>query len=184
MLSTKLMNTLKEKFEKHMRPSLQKDLKIANIFSVPFVEKIVINTGLGRASQGATFNDKIFPEILKEFSGIVGQKPSPREAKKSIAGFKLREGQTIGLKATLRGKRMYDFMDKIIRVVLPRVRDFKGIDLKNVDKQGNLNLGFKEIVVFPEINQETSNVDFGLQITFVTKSRSREDAVEMYKKLI
>lgn len=155
-----------------------------NTHTNQFLEKIVINTGLGRASQMPSFVEKILPEIEREFALLTGQKPSRRPARLSISGFKLREGQIIGLKATLRGKRMYAFLDKLCKVVLPRLRDFKGIDLKNIDAQGNLNIGLKEHVVFPEINQDTSSVNFGLQITCVAGNvRTREQAIELYRKL-
>ncbi len=175
---------LKEKFEKETRPALKKDLGISNIHAVPQLQKVVVNIGLGRASQQASFTDKILPQIEKELASIIGQKASRRGSKKSIAGFKTREGQVIGLAATLRGTRMYDLADKINKSVFPRVRDFKGIDLKNIDKQGNLNLGLKEHVVFPEISQDTSLVNFGLQMTFVIKnSQKRSDAIELYRRL-
>jgi large subunit ribosomal protein L5 len=172
---------LKENYEKKIVPELEKELGVKNRHVLPCLQKIVVNIGLGRASQGANFQEKILPEILKDLAKIVGQKPAPTTAKKSIAGFKLRQGQTIGLKATLRGKRMYDFADKLVKVVYPRVRDFRGIDLKNVDKKGNLNLGFKDHFVFAEINQEVSSVDFGLQVTLSVKARNRDDAIALFK---
>lgn len=177
-----MTTTLKEKFEKTIVPELQKELSLKNRFSAPRPQRVVVNIGLGRASQSASF-DKILPEITKEFANITGQKPSPRPAKKSIAGFKLREGQVVGLKVTLRGKRMYDFLDKVVKIVFPRLRDFRGISLKNIDEKGNLNLGFRENVVFPEINTDVATVDFGLQVTIVAKAREREQAVAMYRKM-
>lgn len=174
---------LKEQFEKKILPEIQKELGIKNKHAAPRLEKAVVNIGLGRASQTANFQDKFFPEIIKEITTITGQKPSPRGAKISISGFKLREGQIVGLKTTLRGGRMYDFVDKLVKIVYPRVRDFRGIDLKNVDEHGNLNLGFKDHYVFAETSQETSSVDFGLQITLVCKSKKREDAVALYKHI-
>ncbi len=179
-----MTTNLKEKFEKEIRPMLKKDLGIKNVNAVPTLEKVVVNIGLGRASQQASFVDKILPQIEKDLATIIGQKASRRGSKKSIAGFKTREGQVIGLAATLRGKRMYDLVDKINKSVFPRVRDFKGIDLKNIDKQGNLNIGLKEHVVFPEVSQDTSLVNFGLQITLVIKnSQKRDDAIALYRQL-
>ncbi len=116
------------------------------------LEKIVVNVGVGRARQNAQFEEKQLPEILKEIAEITGQKPAPRQAKKAVAGFKTREGDIVGLQVTLRGKRMEDFLTRLIRVVFPRVKDFRGIDPKNVDHAGNLNVGFREQYVFPEIN--------------------------------
>lgn len=175
--------SLKEQYNKKIAPALEKELEIKNKHALPRVQKAVVNVGLGRASQSANFEEKILPEVIKELSAICGQKPAITSAKKSIAGFKLRQGQTIGLKATLRGERMYDFMEKLAKVVYPRVRDFRGIDLKNVDKGGNLNLGLKDHFVFAEISQEMASIDFGLQITLVSKARSRQDAIALFKHL-
>ena len=148
------------------------------------IEKIVVNTGVGRASQQAGFTDKILPELLKELAMIVGQKPQPREAKRSIAGFKSREGQVVGLRVTLHGKRATDFLARVIHIALPRVKDFRGIDLKNVDQNGNLNMGLKEHIVFPEISPEHSKVNFGFQISVVPKGiKDRESAIAYYKEL-
>lgn len=179
-----MKTSLKETFEKTAVPQLMQELGITNRNAAPRMVKLVINTGLGRASQQPSFKDKVLPNIEKELASLCGQKPSPRGAKKSIAGFKSREGQTIGLSATLRGDRMYDFVHKITSAVYPRVRDFRGIDLKNIDKQGNLNLGLKEHVVFPEISPEASSVQFGIQMTIVVKNaHNRDHAVALYKKL-
>ena len=148
------------------------------------IEKVVINCGIGRlATNTNNFEEKVLPDLIKELSLIAAQKPAARSAKKSIAGFKLRMGNVVGLKATLRGKRMEQFLGRLIKVVLPRVRDFRGIDLKNVDGSGNLNIGIKEHLVFPEINPEESRVNFGLQITIVPNVKSREEAIELYRKL-
>ena len=173
----------KEQYKKNIASQLQSELGIKNKHLVPFLQKVVVNIGLGRASQAPNFSDKILPEITKELASITGQAPAPRAAKKSIAGFKLREGQPVGLQVTLRGNRMYGFIDKIVKTTFPRVRDFKGIDLKNVDTNGNLNIGFKEHVVFPEIIQDSSSVNFGLQVTCVVSARTREEAIALYRKL-
>ena len=147
------------------------------------IEKVVVNTGFGRLSSQPNFEAKTLPELIKEFSLITGQKPSSRSAKQSIAGFKLRAGTAIGLKSTLRRKRMRDFLEKIIKAALPRVRDFRGIDLKNVDKMGNLTFGFKEHVVFPEISPETSAINFGVEVTIVPKERKRDQAIALYREI-
>ncbi|MFA6495327.1 MAG: 50S ribosomal protein L5 [Candidatus Paceibacterota bacterium] len=175
--------TLRESYTKEIAPALARELGVKNVHATPRIKKIVVNVGVGRASQAAGFSDKILPEISKELAIITGQRPAPRGAKKSIAGFKLRQGQVVGLQVTLRGARMYGFLDKIVKATFPRVRDFRGLDLKNVDKTGNLNFGFREHVVFPEISQDASSVDFGLQITCVVHARTRQDAIALYKKI-
>ena len=147
------------------------------------IEKVVVNSGIGRLTQQANFSDKILPDVIKEFAEITGQKPELREAKKSIAGFKIREGMTVGLKATLRGSRMEAFLQKLIHVVLPRVRDFRGLDKKAVDEHGNLTIGVKENIVFPEISAEISRVSFGMEITIVPKLQKRESALEIYAEM-
>ncbi len=147
------------------------------------LEKIVINTGLGRLSSQPNFEERILPEITKEISIITGQKPMNRPATKSIAGFKLRQGTIVGLKVTLRSKKMQDFFSKVLNVILPRVRDFRGIDLKSIDQNGNLTIGIKECSVFPEITPETSKVNFGIEITAVPIIKKRDQALELYKKL-
>jgi large subunit ribosomal protein L5 len=147
------------------------------------IEKIVVNAGIGRLSQQANFDDKILPEVQKEFSAITGQKPSVRAAKKSIAGFKIRENQVVGLKVTLRQKRMEDFFERLVGLALPRVKDFRGLDLSNVDENGNLNVGFKEQNVFPEIDVEKSKTNFGLQVTIVPRKKNRDSAIDLYRRL-
>jgi large subunit ribosomal protein L5 len=148
------------------------------------IKKVVINVGVGRKSQEANFKDKILPAIIEELGVIAGQKPAPRPAKKSIAGFKIREGGVVGLKVTLRKNRMRQFMERLINIVLPRVRDFRGIDHKAIDARGNLNIGLKEHLVFPEISPEHSKAGFGLQITVIPGDiKSREEAFDLYKSL-
>ena len=147
------------------------------------IEKIVINIGLGRHSTQPNFKDKALPEIMNEVAVITGQKPSPRPARMAIAGFKTRMGDIIGLQATLRGKRMNDFLARLVGVVMPRVKDFRGIDLKNVDHGGNLNIGFKEQYSFPEIKIEGSRVNFGVQVTVVPKTKNRDRAIDLYRSL-
>ena len=147
------------------------------------LEKIVVSAGLGRARTSPQFEDKMLPEITRDLEIITGQKPAVRRAKKSIAGFKVREGDIVGLTATLRGRRMSDFLSKLTGVVLPRIRDFRGIDLKNIDSSGNLTIGLKEHVIFPEINQDVSHVAFGLEITLVSPSKDKEGSEEFYRSL-
>jgi len=147
------------------------------------IEKIVINVGVGRLSQQPNFEDKVLPELMKEMALIAGQKPAITKAKKSISGFKVREGQTVGLKVTLRYQRMSDFLERLIKIVFPRLRDFRGIDLKNIDSNGNLTVGLREQTVFPEINPEISKVDFGLEISIISNAKNKEEAVALYRSL-
>lgn len=148
------------------------------------IEKIVVNSGIGRLSSQPNFSDKVLPAVTADFMAITGQKPSERPAKKSISSFKLREGMIVGLKATLRKKRMEQFFNKVVRVVLPRVRDFQGINPHNIDGHGNLTFGVKDQMVFPEIDAENSKSNFGIEITVVPKIRQTpEKALEMYKGL-
>lgn len=175
--------TLFEKYKKEAIPKMKGKFGYKNDLAVPGIKKIVVNTGVGRLSQQAGFEDKILPEIMNDLALITGQKAAKTIAKKSIAGFKTRIGQTIGLKVTLRRKRMYDFLGKLIRAALPRVKDFRGIDVKNVDKEGNLTIGIKEHVVFPEISAEMAKFDFGLEVSIVSNVKNREEAIELYKLL-
>ena len=148
------------------------------------IKKMVVNVGLGKFRNLSSFEDKVLPEVVKEIALITGQKPSYRPAKKSIAGCKTRQGDTIGLQVTLRGKRMEDFFARLINFVLPRVKDFRGLDVRNVDHDGNLNIGFKDQFVFPEIVPEKASVNFGLQVTFVTDLKNREKAIDFYRRVL
>ncbi len=147
------------------------------------IERVVVNIGVGKKRDQQGFDEKILPEISKELALITGQRPSYRPARKSIAGFKIREGDVVGLKVTLRGQRMADFLTRVINVALPRVRDFRGIDLSNIDEMGNLNFGFRDQTVFPEVDMDTSNVSFGFQVTVVPKKRNRENAIDLYRTI-
>jgi len=147
------------------------------------LEKIVVNVGVGRLRQQGQFEEKILPEITGEMSLITGQKPIVRPAKKAIAGFKTRLGDTVGLKVTLRGRRMLDFFTRFVNVVLPRVKDFRGLNLKSVDSSGNLSVGIEDQLVFPEIDADKTRTDFGLEVTIVPKIKNREKAMKLYKEL-
>lgn len=148
------------------------------------LNKIVVNVGVGKkATTTPGFESKQLIDIINELTLITGQKPQMRIAKKSIAGFKLRQGIVIGLKVTLRGKRGVHFLNHLIMVVLPRLRDFRGISLNNVDACGNMSIGLKEHIVFPEIDQETSRSNFGLQITIVPREGIRKEAIEWYRSM-
>ncbi|MFH1346776.1 MAG: 50S ribosomal protein L5 [Spirochaetota bacterium] len=149
----------------------------------PKIEKVVINVGVGKISQQQEFESKILPEIINGLSLITGQKAVICKSNKSIAGFKLRAGQTVGLKITLRRQKMRDFVEKLINIALPRVRDFQGISLKNIDENGGLTIGVKEYLVFPEIDSDISKFDFGLEISIVSSAKNKEEAIELYRQL-
>ncbi len=148
------------------------------------LEKIVVSLGVGKMRQAnAQFDEKVLPGIVEEIGFIVGQRPAPRKAKKSIATFKIREGDVVGILCTLRGKKMNDFLKRLIDIALPRVKDFRGIELKNFDSRGNLTIGLKEHTVFPEINPETSKTNLGLEITLVAGTKNKEEGIKFYRKL-
>lgn len=148
-----------------------------------FLEKIVISIGVGKMRGAAHFEDKILPEIEKELALLTGQKPARRKARKAISNFKTRIGDVVGLQVTLRGKKMEDFFTRMNTIVFPRVKDFRGVDVKNIDANGNLNVGFKEQYVFPEIIIEQSNVSFGLQVTCVPRLQKRDAAIDFYRSV-
>ncbi len=146
------------------------------------IDKVVVNVGVGKMRALDHFEDKILPVIEGDLALITGQKPSRRQARKSIAGFKTREGNIVGLKVTLRKQRMVDFITRLVKIVLPRVRDFQGIALKAIDQNGNLNLGLRETQIFPEIDQTKNRYEFGLEVTLVPKAKPK-NPVEFYKSL-
>ena len=171
------MSRLIKKYRKEVIPAMQKEFGIKNVMAVPKVEKVVISVGIGKIVK----DEKTVEKIANDLAKLTGQKPVFRKAKKSIASFKVREGVNIGLMVTLRGKRMYDFMDRLVSVALPRSKDFRGIDTKNFDKNGNLNLGIKESSIFPEITYETLKDIFGLEVTVVTTARDKEKGIALLK---
>lgn len=177
-----MTTAIEKKYNKDVVSKMKERFGYKNDLSIPKLEKIVLNVGVGRLSQQSNF-DKLLPEIISDISLITGQKPITTLAKKSIAGFKVRERQVVGLKVTLRRSKMYDFLGKMVNIVFPRVKDFRGIDIKNVDKNGNLTIGIKEHAVFPEINFETLKVDFGIEVSIVSNANSKEEAIELYKLL-
>ena len=148
-----------------------------------FFEKIVVNAGIGRASQQPNFEAKLLEQIMRDVAHIAGQRPQVRRAKQSIAGFKVREGQVVGVRVTLRGNRMVDFFERLRTIVLPRVRDFSGIAEDAVDEHGALNLGFKDQLVFPEINPEESTFAFSVGANLVPKGRDRAKAIATYRAM-
>ena len=147
------------------------------------IEKVVVNIGTGRASQAGNFDKQILKEMLKEVSIITGQTPEIIKSKAAISGFKLKIGQIIGLKTTLRGQRAVDFLNRLINIVLPRIKDFRGLKPSVIDKNGILNIGLKDKVIFPEIAPEDSKISFGLEVTVVPKFRNREKAVALFKEM-
>ena len=169
------MSRLKEKFNKEVTPALMSKFEYTSVMQVPKVEKIVINMGVGDAVQ----NTKALDAAVEELTIISGQKPVVTKAKKSIAGFRLREGMPIGTKVTLRGERMYEFLDKLISVSLPRVRDFRGVSKKSFDGRGNYTLGVKEQLIFPEIDYDKVSKIRGMDIVIVTTANSDEEAREL-----
>lgn len=179
------MERLQEKFNKEVVPLLQKKLERKNKMAVPCIKKVVLNSSFGKdaVTKTAGERDKLQNLILQDLSLISGQRPVLRKSKKSIAGFKLREGLEVGAVVTLRKKRMWDFLERLIYLSLPRSRDFKGIDAKNIDQHGNLSIGFKEHIMFPEIFTEKEKTIIGLQVTVVTNAKSKEEGLELYKAL-
>ncbi len=171
------MSTLKELYTKEIIPSLKKEHSYKTIMQVPRLEKIVINMGVGEGSH----DDKFIDAALKDLEIITGQKPVVTKARKSIAGFKLREGQTIGVKVTLRNENMYNFMEKLIKVALPRVRDFRGVSNHSFDGHGNYTLGIKEQLIFPEIEYDNVLKIRGMDIVFVTTAKSNKEAESLLK---
>ncbi|HEX2770101.1 MAG TPA: 50S ribosomal protein L5 [Geobacteraceae bacterium] len=171
------MARLKELYNKEMIPTLMKDFNFRNVMEVPKLEKIVINMGLGEAIQ----NVKILDSAVVEMAAIAGQKPVITKAKKSIASFKLRQGMPIGCMVTLRKDKMYEFLDRLVNVSLPRVRDFKGVSGKAFDGNGNYSLGVKEQLIFPEINYDKVDKIKGMNITIVTSARNDEEGRALLK---
>jgi large subunit ribosomal protein L5 len=169
------MSTFKELYNKEIANSLMKKFNYSSIMEVPKIEKIVINMGVGEGSHDAKFIEA----AVKDLETITGQKPVVTKARKSIAGFKLREGQVIGAKVTLRGENMYNFMEKLIKVSLPRVRDFRGISRNAFDGRGNYTLGIKEQIIFPEIEYDQVLKVRGMDIVFVTTAKTNEEALEL-----
>ncbi|MBS4216553.1 MULTISPECIES: 50S ribosomal protein L5 [Neobacillus] len=169
------MNRLKEKYVKEITPALMSKFNYKSIMQVPKIEKIVINMGVGDAVQNA----KALDNAVEELAMITGQKPLVTRAKKSIAGFRLREGMPIGAKVTLRGERMYQFLDKLVSVSLPRVRDFRGVSKKAFDGRGNYTLGIKEQLIFPEIDYDKVSKVRGMDIVIVTTANSDEESREL-----
>ena len=173
------MNRLKERYVKEVVPSLKEKFSYKSVMQVPKLEKIVINIGAGDASH----NSKALEACMNDLEVITGQKPVVTKAHKSIAGFKIREGQKVGCKVTLRGEQMYNFLDKLIAVALPRVRDFRGLSRKAFDGRGNYTIGVKEQLIFPEIEFDNVVKVRGMDVVLVTTAKTNEEALALLEEL-
>lgn len=173
------MNRLEQKYIETVKPSLMKEFGYKSVMQAPKLEKVVINMGVG----DAIANSKLLDEAVEEMTLIAGQKPVITKAKKSIANFKLREGMAIGCKVTLRGERMYEFLDKLFNISLPRVRDFRGVSTTAFDGRGNYTLGVKEQLIFPEINFDKVNKVRGMDIVIVTTAKTNKEAQSLLREL-
>jgi large subunit ribosomal protein L5 len=166
------MSRLRERYEKEVVPALKKEFGYDNVMAVPKIEKVVVNMGLGEA----TANVKIIETGSEELSRITGQKPVVRRAKKSIAAFKVRKGQAVGTSVTLRGERMYEFLDRLLSIALPRVRDFRGVSARGFDGRGNFTLGLKDQLIFPEIDYLKVDKSRGMNVSVVTTAKTDQEA--------
>nr|YP_010951801.1 50S ribosomal protein L5 [Laurencia elata]WMP12740.1 50S ribosomal protein L5 [Laurencia elata] len=173
-----MQNSLKQIYEERICPELVKEFQYKNIHEVPKIVKITINRGIGEAAQ----NVKVIDKSIEEFTYITGQKPVITKTKKSIAGFKIRDNMPIGLKVTLRKEKMYDFLNKLINLSLPRIRDFRGISNKQFDGRGNYNLGLREQIIFPEIKYEQIDHIRGMNINIVTTAKNDKESLALLKK--
>ena len=169
------MARLKEMYKSDVAPALMKKYSYKSVMEIPKLEKIVLNVGAGEARE----NSKVIDAIARDMAAITGQKPYICKARKSVANFKLREGMNIGVKVTLRGDRMYEFLDRLFNVALPRVRDFRGINPNSFDGRGNYNMGLKEQLIFPEIDFDKIDKVRGMDICFVTTAKTDEEAREL-----
>ena len=173
------MSQMKEYYQKEVVPAMLETFKYGNIMQVPKLEKIVLNIGMGEAIQ----NIKVLDSAVEELTAVAGQKPIITRAKKSIAAFKLRSGMPIGCMVTLRKQRMFDFLNKLVNIALPRVRDFRGVSGKAMDGRGNYSLGIKEQIILPEIDYDKIDKIKGMNITIVTTAKTDEEGKELLKKL-
>ena len=179
------MKHMRETYQNQVIPGMKKKFGYTNVMAIPRLEKVVLNIGIGKLVGVKTGQDreKTIQQISEDLAAITGQKPLVTQAKTSIATFKLRKGMASGVNVTLRGRRMEDFLDKVIHVVLPRSRDFRGIDPKSVDPMGNLTIGFKEHIFFPEIAPEKVRFSLGLEVTVVTTAKNKEEGLELFSLL-
>lgn len=171
------MSYLLEKYRKEIIPSMMARFGYKSIMAVPKIEKVIVNVGAGRIIKEPRFRDR----IEKDLAMITGQKPAYRLARKSISGFKIRKGMVVGFMVTLRKNRMYDFLERLISISLPRSRDFRGIDIKSFDSKGNLNIGLKEQTIFPEVKYESAKDIFSMQVTITVKAKTKEEGMELLR---
>jgi len=172
------MARLKEIYKKTIAPAMKEEFKYANPMQIPAISKIVVNMGCGEASQ----NSKLIEGALSDMTAITGQKPVITRSRKSIANFKLRDGMPVGCRVTLRGERMWEFMDRLVNVALPRIRDFKGVSPKSFDGRGNFTLGIKEQIIFPEIQYDKVDKVRGMDITICTTANTNDEGRALLKK--
>lgn len=173
------MSRLYEKYKSEIVATLKEELQVKNVMMVPRLDRIVINSGVGEATQ----NIKALDKVMEEMSQISGQKPVVKKAKKSIAAFRLRAGQSVAATVTIRGQRMYEFMDRFVSIVIPRFKDFRGLSRKSFDGRGNYTIGLKDQLVFPEIHYSKVEKPKGMSITFVTTAKSDKSALALLKHL-
>ena len=173
------MARLKERYREEVVPTLREKFGYENVMQVPRLEKIVVNMGVGEAAQ----NSRALDGAMDDLARITGQKPQLRRARKSIAGFKIREGMPVGARTTLRGERMWEFLDRLISIALPRVRDFRGINPRSFDGQGNFALGLREQLIFPEISYDAVEATRGLDVAVVTTAKTDEESRELLRLL-
>ncbi len=169
--------SLREEYKKTIKKELKEKLGLSNIHEVPELKAVIVNVGMGRFTR----EKKDYSDIESNIISITGQKPNVRTARMSISNFKLRKGMPVGLKVTLRGQRMYDFVSKLVNVVLPRIRDFRGISKRSFDKDANYHMGIKEVGVFPDIRPDELKLNHGIQISFITNSKNKEANLELFK---
>ncbi len=178
------MVTLKEKYQKEIVPELKKEFGLKNQLECPRMQKVVINVGIGKwVTKDSARKEEVLKKVSEDLKLITGQRPQIMPAKKSVSGFGLREGMPAGLRVTLRGERMYHFVERLVHIVFPRVRDFQGIKTSSIDKEGNLTVGLQEQLVFPEISADDTDFFFGMEITIVTSAKNKEEGVALLKKL-
>lgn len=171
--------TTKDKYNKTVVPEMEKKFGYGNVMAAPRILKVVVNVGTGKLGKEGDKAQDVFDSLVT----ITGQRPVKTKAKKAIAGFKTRQGMEVGIKVTLRGKRMWSFIDRLINATLPRTKDFQGISMTSVDSSGNLNIGIKEHLIFPEISPENVKTIFGMQVTLTSTAKSKEEGLELYRLL-
>lgn len=179
------MSKIQDKYNKEVIPQMMEKFGYKSVMAVPKIKKVVLNSCFGKdvASKTGQERDKVVQNVVHDLTAISGQKPKVIKAKKSISGFKLRGGIEIAAAVTLRKNKMYDFLERFICLTLPRSRDFKGLQSKSIDKRGNLTVGFKEDIAFSEITTEKEKTIFGLEVTFVTNAKNKEEGLELFKLL-